>query len=91
VETAPIGQFLANAFGLHDLQGNVSEWVQDVSHASYEGAPSDGSAWMSGGDQSLRVVRGGSWDDRVLRSADRRRDMPDYRTSYTGFRIARTF
>jgi formylglycine-generating enzyme required for sulfatase activity len=57
-----VGRFGANAFGLHDMHGNVWECVQDVWHDSYAGAPSDGSAWMSGGDQSRRVLRGGSWD-----------------------------
>jgi formylglycine-generating enzyme required for sulfatase activity len=91
--TAPVGSFRANAFGLHDLHGNALEWVQDVWHNNYAGAPSDGSAWMSGGDQSLRVLRGGSWYDtpQGLRSAVRIGNSPDYRYDYAGFRIARTF
>jgi len=59
-ETAPIGSFEPNAFGLYDMHGNVSEWVKDCWNGSYEGAPSDGSIWMSG-DYSLRVLRSGSW------------------------------
>ncbi len=91
--TSPAGRFRANAFGLHDLHGNVSEWVQDVWHDSYAGAPSDGSAWMSGGDQARRVLRGGSWSysPRPLRSAFRNWDSPGNRFIYVGFRIARTF
>jgi formylglycine-generating enzyme required for sulfatase activity len=91
--TAPVGRFRVNAFGLHDMLGNALEWVQDVWHGSYEGAPSDGSAWVSGGDQSRRVLRGGSWGGtpQFLRSADRIRYAPGNRGNSTGFRIARTF
>lgn len=60
--TAPVGQFLANPFGLKDMHGNVWEWVQDCANKSYEGAPVDGSAWISGNCQS-RIWRGGSWLD----------------------------
>jgi formylglycine-generating enzyme required for sulfatase activity len=56
-----VGQKKPNQFGLFDMHGNVSEWCEDVSHDSYEGAPTDGSAWVEGGNQGLRVVRGGSW------------------------------
>jgi formylglycine-generating enzyme required for sulfatase activity/uncharacterized caspase-like protein len=91
--TVAVGRYPANAFGLHDLHGNVWEWVQDVWHSSYVGAPSDGSPWMSGGDQTRRVLRGGSWVDssRVLRSAYRSGIEPGSRGIGTGFRIARTF
>jgi formylglycine-generating enzyme required for sulfatase activity len=87
-----VGRFRANAFGLHDLHGNVWEWVQDVWHDSYAGAPSDGSAWMSGGDPSRRVLRGGSWNytPQYLRSAYRDWSAPGYRGGDAGFRIART-
>ena len=92
--TAPAGRFKANAFGLHDMAGNAYEWVQDVWHYNYSGAPGDGSAWMSGGDQSRRVLRGGSWYaySRDLRSASRFRWFtPGNRSGSTGFRIARTY
>jgi formylglycine-generating enzyme required for sulfatase activity len=90
--TAPVGGFKANAFGLYDMHGNVAEWVRDVPHDNYHGAPSDGSAWVNGGNQALRVLRGGAWDDDpgVLRSAFRNRDAPDERYVGTGMRIART-
>jgi formylglycine-generating enzyme required for sulfatase activity len=88
----PVGQKLANAFGLHDMHGSVYEWVQDVWHENYIGAPTDGSVWNSGGDSSLRVFRGGSWINfsYVLRSALRSRNTPDFRYEGIGFRIART-
>ncbi len=60
--SAPVGQFPPNAWGLHDMQGNGWEWVQDCWNDSYEGAPSDGSAWLEG-DCSRHVIRGGSWRD----------------------------
>jgi formylglycine-generating enzyme required for sulfatase activity len=92
VNTAPVGQFPANAFGLHDMHGNVWEWVQDYYHDSYSAAPSDGSAWEIGGEQKYRVLRGGSWYfiPAVLRSAYRVGDSPDVRDDYDGFRLART-
>ncbi len=59
-QTAPVGAFSPNAFGLHDMHGNVYEWVRDCWNESYSGAPSDGSAWQTG-NCSRRVLRGGSW------------------------------
>ncbi len=77
--TAPAGSFPANPWGLHDMHGNVWEWVQDCWHYTYEGAPTDGSVWTSG-DCSRRVFRGGSWlnDAWGLRSAFR---LSDARTN----------
>ena len=90
--TAPVGQFPANGFGVYDMHGNVWEWVQDVWHDSYAGAPSDGSGWERGGDGTRRVLRGGSWYDypTILRSAIRYRNAPDFRNVIVGFRVART-
>ena len=59
-QTAPVGSFSPNKFGLYDMVGNVWEWTEDCYHANYQGAPADGSAWTSG-DCTLRVLRGGSW------------------------------
>ncbi|MEQ1719266.1 MAG: formylglycine-generating enzyme family protein, partial [Hyphomicrobium sp.] len=89
--TTPIGSFPANVWGLHDVHGNVSEWVQDVVHDNYDGAPTDGSAWITG-VASSRVVRGGSWSkgSYSLRSAYRGRQDEDARYNDLGFRIART-
>ena len=89
---APVGSFPANGFGLHDVHGNVWEWVEDCWHGHYKGAPSDGSAWTSGGDCSKRVLRGGSWNNnpRNLRSANRNRNTTGNRNDNNGFRVART-
>ena len=94
-QTTPVGTFPSNRFGLHDVHGNVMEWVEDCWHGSYQGAPSDGSAWAQGGDCSRRVVRGGSWysGPRNLRSAFRlrySRYSAGGRFDYVGFRVART-
>jgi formylglycine-generating enzyme required for sulfatase activity/uncharacterized caspase-like protein len=91
--TVQVGRYPTNAFGLHDMHGNVREWVQDVWHDNYIGAPTDGSAWMTGGDSSRRVRRGGSWydDPQFLRSAYRIGITPVIRDYVIGFRIARTF
>ena len=90
-KTAPVASFAANAFGLYDMHGNVWEWTQDCWNGSYRGAPSDGTAWLSG-DCSWRVLRGGSWNYNpyILRSAVRFWITTDYRVSGNGFRLART-
>lgn len=91
--TSPVGSFPANAFGLHDMHGNVFQWLQDGWHENYEGdPPSDGSEWIKDADTSRRVVRGGSWGSgpRDLRSASRGRDSTDGRYDIIGFRVGRT-
>ena len=89
--TARGGSYTSNGFGLYDVLGNVSEWVEDCWHGDYAGAPSGGSAWTSGGDCSLRVLRGGSWHSspRDLRSAHRVRYTAG-RFGLSGFRVSRT-
>jgi formylglycine-generating enzyme required for sulfatase activity len=91
-ETAPAGSFAPNAFGLHDMHGNVWEWVEDSWHEDYKGAPTDGSAWTDGGDPSSRVKRGGAWDEgpKAIRAANRARNSPSYAEIDLGFRVART-
>lgn len=90
-ETTPVDRFgFANAFGLTDMHGNVWEWCVDHWHDNYEGAPVDGSAWISDLGSSLRVIRGGSWSDPLenCRSASRRALASDHRRPNVGFRIA---
>jgi formylglycine-generating enzyme required for sulfatase activity len=91
---APVGSFAANKFGLYDMHGNVSEWVEDCWHDNYLGnPPSDGSAWATGcPDISRRVIRGGSWvnDPRFLRAAGRHWVTTDGRFNSLGFRVGRT-
>jgi formylglycine-generating enzyme required for sulfatase activity len=86
----PVGTRKANPFGLYDMYGNVSEWVDDCAHDGYRGAPSDGSAWTSG-NCMRRVVRGGSWIDRAssLRSANRDWFNSDQGRDSLGLRVAR--
>ena len=89
--TAPVGAFAPNAFGLHDMHGNVWEWVEDCWNDSYYGAPTQGEAWASG-DCAKRVLRGGSWSikPRILRSAIRFWVTTTIRSFDDGFRVART-
>jgi len=89
-KTHPVGQKEPNSWGLHDMHGNVGEWVQDKWHDSYDGAPTDGSAWESG-DGADRVIRGGGWFDAAgrCRSAVRYHNVPRSHYDYLGFRLLR--
>jgi formylglycine-generating enzyme required for sulfatase activity len=90
-QTAPVGSFKPNAFGLYDMQGNVWEWVEDAWHDNYDGAPKDASEWASG-DPDYRVARGGSWrnDTSYLRAAAREKRNINVRFDTLGFRVGRT-
>ena len=88
--TTPVGSFgIANTFGLYDMHGNVIEWCADHWHENYEGAPTDGSAWVEGGDADRRVWRGGSWylTPEYCRSAYRTGLNADSRSNHLGFRV----
>jgi len=89
--TSPVGSFPPNAFGLYDMIGNVWQWVEDCGHDNYNGAPADGSAWLSD-DCATRIVRGGAWfqGPQSARSASRAADNADFRVSDIGFRVARS-
>lgn len=89
--TSPVGSYMSNEFGLHDVLGNVWEWVADCWNGSYTGAPVDGRARETG-DCSKRVLRGGSWFNGpgFLRSALRYRNSTGYRSNLSGIRVART-
>lgn len=87
---APVARFPANAYGLHDVSGNVSEWVADCWHHSYRRAPSDVAAWFNPGCRT-RVIRGGSWSSAPpqMRSAWRAPADVDTTNAHIGFRVAR--
>lgn len=87
---APIMSFSPNAFGLYDMDGNVSEWMADCWHDNYVRAPVDGSAWINPGC-SIRVVRGGSWGSspEQANSAYRQGADASIRSGRVGFRILR--
>jgi formylglycine-generating enzyme required for sulfatase activity len=89
--TTPAGSFDPNPWGLYDMHGNVWEWVQDVVHDNYEGAPPDGRAWEEGGDQVRRILRGGCWlyNPRYLRSALRNGFSAVLSNDIVGFRVLR--
>ena len=86
--TQSVGSFPANAFGLHDMHGNVREWTEDCWNGNYNGAPDDGSAWKVG-NCSRHVVRGGSWWNisKELRAAKRNSAPSFQRDSRSGFRV----
>jgi len=87
---APVGRYTASRYGLHDLAGNVSEWVADCWHDSYRRAPNDGAAWVNPGCRT-RVVRGGSWasSPAQTRSAWRQGNGADNTSGRIGFRVVR--
>jgi len=97
-QTIEVGSFSPNAFGLYDMHGNVWEWCQDYWHENYQGAPTDGSAWLSSGNiitrlfrnsSNFRLLRGGSWltIPRHCRSAYRYSLTPATRYITVGFRV----
>ena len=90
-ETTEVGRFgVANNFGLYDMHGNVWEWCQDDWHSDYEGAPTDGSAWLSSEESSDRkLLRGGSWHLSPVhcRSAYRSYDALGDLVNNIGFRV----
>ena len=81
----------ANAFGLHDMHGNVWEWCMDQWHPNYNNATTDGTAWTDSTENENRVYRGGSWRNelKLCRSACRMFDSSEYKSSNVGFRIVR--
>ncbi|MEE4295371.1 MAG: formylglycine-generating enzyme family protein [Wenzhouxiangella sp.] len=87
---APAASYSTNPFGLHDMSGNVMEWVEDCWHDSFVRAPSDGSAWVNPGCRE-RVIRGGSWSSTpgMSRSAYRLAGREDSTDIRVGFRVAR--
>jgi formylglycine-generating enzyme required for sulfatase activity len=88
-ETTAIGSFPPNTFGLYDMHGTIWEWCADSWHNNYQGAPADGSVWESGGEPSLRLVRGGSWHDnpQICRCAVRLKFNPVAGEDLVGFRV----
>ena len=101
-KTVTVGSYPANAWGLYDVHGNVFEWTQDCWHSNREGAPDDGTPWLSqpasdtlentaNADCSLRILRGGSWSGRPrdLRLGYRAKNQADFSSIFIGFRVLR--
>jgi formylglycine-generating enzyme required for sulfatase activity len=88
-EVKPVGSFEANPFGLHDMLSNAREWVADCYVNNFTQTPTDGSA-ATGGDCSMRVIRGGAWSSPPAdtRVANRSRIAVDGKPLYMGFRLA---
>jgi formylglycine-generating enzyme required for sulfatase activity len=89
-KTHPVGTKQANGYGVYDMSGNVWEWVEDGWHKNYTGAPVDGSAWQA--SDSSHILRGGSWyyDPMIIDAAERNWNVPSFRYSTLGFRLARS-
>lgn len=85
-----VGLLQPNELGIHDMSGNVCEWVQDVWHDDYTGAPANGEAWMKGGDDSARILKGGDWYTGKTGCAVSDREGEDklLRDNTVGFRLA---
>ena len=89
LSTTAVGTYAPNAFGLHDMMGNVAQWVADCANPSFAGAPRDGSAWLEG-DCAKRMTRGGTWHSSWNELASYRKSMQaDQRSNDTGFRVAK--
>ncbi|MBL1200369.1 MAG: SUMF1/EgtB/PvdO family nonheme iron enzyme [Nostoc sp. GBBB01] len=88
-QTTDVGKFPPNSFGLYDMHGNVWEWCQDVYNSNYQGAPTDGSAWLTGTNNNDKVLRGGSWSyvAPTNRSDVRNSFLREYRLDVVGFRL----
>jgi len=89
--TSPVGSFPPNAFGMYDMHGNVYEWLEDCWHTDYVGAPTDGSAWTTGGNCGHRQIRGNDYSEPAIfsRSGNRNEREPQVRGDWLGFRVAR--
>lgn len=85
----PVGRFQPNKWNIYDMHGNVSEWCEDLYHPDYSGLPTDGTANVTKGDASVRIIRGGSWNDQrsSVRSASREGVDSNTRSSTIGFRV----
>ncbi|HRJ17377.1 MAG TPA: formylglycine-generating enzyme family protein, partial [Saprospiraceae bacterium] len=92
-KTRPVGGKKPNELGLYDMSGNVWEWCEDDWHSNYNGAPTDGRAWVDSSRASTRVARGGSWFASAggCRAAIRNDYTPAFRDSTLGFRLALQF
>ncbi|MGN7740393.1 dihydropyoverdine dehydrogenase [Pseudomonas sp. 22526] len=88
--SSPVGSYPPNTFGMYDMHGNVYEWIADCEHANYVGAPTDGSAWVEPGCESLQI-RGNDWGEAPVfsRSGNRNNIYPSTRGDWIGFRVVR--
>lgn len=92
IKMVPVGSFPPNAFGIYDTHGGIIERVQDCWHPNYDGAPTDGTAWIDGGDCDRRSTRGGGWNSKIrgLRIARRYGYPIQQRSVSYGFRVAKS-
>lgn len=92
LNTAPVGSLAGNRFGVHDMIGNVSEWVEDCHAPSHEALPESGAPPTFEGTCARRIAKGGSWGTLAhnLRTADRFPYLASHRDDSIGIRVART-
>ena len=89
VRVGPVGRYAPNPFGVHDIYGNVAEWVADCGMPDYANAPTDGSPAAEGGGCGFHGIRGGSWDSQAIEVRSSYRNTASSANDDRGIRLLR--